>query len=123
VARQQEKIGNCRKDALEKLTTRLVTEFDVICIEDLNLRGMVKNHSLARSLSDARATTPSTRTTPLSIDRARNERLCSGNVRARKTSSREPAAAASAVSEMSVPGAKPVLSLLTGCGLGWLGGW
>lgn len=53
VARQHEKIGNCRKDALEKLTTRLVTEFDVICIEDLNLRGMVKNHSLARSLSDA----------------------------------------------------------------------
>jgi putative transposase len=53
VARQHEKIGNCRKDALEKLTTRLVTEFDVICIENLNLRGMVKNHSLARSLSDA----------------------------------------------------------------------
>lgn len=53
VARQHEKIANCRKDALEKLTTRLVTEFDVICIEDLNLRGMVKNHSLARSLSDA----------------------------------------------------------------------
>jgi putative transposase len=53
VARQHEKIGNCRKDALEKLSTRLVTEFDVICIEDLNLRGMVKNHSLARSLSDA----------------------------------------------------------------------
>lgn len=53
VARQHEKIGNCRKDALEKLTTRLVTEFDVICIEDLNLRGMVKNHNLARSLSDA----------------------------------------------------------------------
>jgi putative transposase len=53
VARQHEKISNCRKDALEKLSTRLVTEFDVICIEDLNLRGMVKNHSLARSLSDA----------------------------------------------------------------------
>lgn len=53
VARQHEKIGNSRKDALNKLTTRLVTEFDVICIEDLNLRGMVKNHSLARSLSDA----------------------------------------------------------------------
>jgi len=53
VARQHEKIGNCRKDALEKLSTRLVKEFDVICIEDLNLRGMVKNHSLARSLSDA----------------------------------------------------------------------
>lgn len=53
VARQHEKITNCRKDALNKLTTRLVTEFDTICIEDLNLRGMVKNHALARSLSDA----------------------------------------------------------------------
>ena len=53
VARCHEKIGNARKDALNKLTTRLITEFDVICIEDLNLRGMVKNHSLARSLSDA----------------------------------------------------------------------
>ena len=30
-----------------------VTRFDVICVEDLNLRGMVKNHSLARALSDA----------------------------------------------------------------------
>jgi putative transposase len=53
VARCHEKIFNSRKDALNKLTTRLVTEFDVIHIEDLNLRGMVKNHSLARSLSDA----------------------------------------------------------------------
>lgn len=53
VARCHDKIANSRKDAINKLTTRLVTEFDVIMIEDLNLRGMVKNHSLARSLSDA----------------------------------------------------------------------
>ena len=53
VARCHEKVFNSRKDALNKLTTRLVTEFDVIHIEDLNLRGMVKNHFLARSLSDA----------------------------------------------------------------------
>ncbi|MGZ8409619.1 MAG: RNA-guided endonuclease InsQ/TnpB family protein [Hyphomicrobium sp.] len=53
VARQHEKIGNCRKDSLNKLTTKLVREFDVICIEDLTLRGMAKNHGLARSLSDA----------------------------------------------------------------------
>jgi putative transposase len=53
VARCHAKIASSRKDTLNKLTTRLVTEFDVICIEDLNLRGMVKNHSLARSLSDA----------------------------------------------------------------------
>jgi putative transposase len=53
VARQHEKIANCRKDALNKLTTAIVTKYDTICIEDLRLRGMVKNHNLARSLSDA----------------------------------------------------------------------
>jgi putative transposase len=53
VARCHEKICNSRKDALNKLTKRLVREFDMICIEDLNLRGMVKNHALARSLNDA----------------------------------------------------------------------
>lgn len=53
VARCYDKISASRKDALNKLTTRLIREFDVICIEDLNLRGMVKNHALARSLSDA----------------------------------------------------------------------
>lgn len=53
LARCHQKISDARKDGLNKLTTRLVTEFDVICIEDLNLRGMVKNHALARSLSDA----------------------------------------------------------------------
>lgn len=53
VAQCHEKIGNARKDVLNKLTTRLVREFDVVYIEDLNLRGMVKNHALARSLSDA----------------------------------------------------------------------
>lgn len=52
VARIHEKIGNCRKDTAEKLAIDLVRRFDVIHLEDLNLRGMVKNHSLARSLSD-----------------------------------------------------------------------
>lgn len=53
VARIHEKIANSRSDTLHKLSTDLVTRFDVICVEDLNLRGMVKNHSLARALSDA----------------------------------------------------------------------
>lgn len=53
VARCNEKISKPRKDALNKLTTRLVSEFDVIMIEDLHLRGIGKNHALARSLSDA----------------------------------------------------------------------
>ena len=53
VARIHEKIANSRSDTLHKLSTGLVTRFDVICVEDLNLRGMVKNHNLARSLHDA----------------------------------------------------------------------
>lgn len=53
VAKLHLKIQNCRKDVIEKLTTDLVRRFDTICIEDLNLRGMVKSHSLARSLHDA----------------------------------------------------------------------
>lgn len=52
VAIIHEKIANCRNDKLQKFTTDLVRRFDLICIEDLNLRGMVKNHSLARSLYD-----------------------------------------------------------------------
>ncbi|MCL4822596.1 MAG: transposase [Anaerolineales bacterium] len=53
VARVHEKIANSRTDTLHKFSTDLVRRFDVIYIEDLNLRGMVKNHSLARALSDA----------------------------------------------------------------------
>ncbi len=53
VARIHENIANSRSDTLHKLSTNLVTRFDVICVEDLNLRGMVKNHSLARAVSDA----------------------------------------------------------------------
>lgn len=53
VARIHETIQNCRKDTMEKLSTVLVRRFDTIYIEDLNLRGMVQNHALARSLSDA----------------------------------------------------------------------
>lgn len=47
-----EKLGNKRKDYLHKLTTRLVRENDIICIEDLNVKGMLKNHILAKSVSD-----------------------------------------------------------------------
>lgn len=52
VARQFEKIANQRKDFLNKLSTQLIKENDVICIEDLNVAGMVKNHKLAQSISD-----------------------------------------------------------------------
>jgi len=53
VAKVYEKISNCRTDLMHKFSTEIVKRFDVICVEDLNLRGMVKNHNLARSLSDA----------------------------------------------------------------------
>lgn len=53
VAKLHAKIADTRNDAAHKLTTNLVRRFNTICIEDLNLRGMVKNHSLARSVSDA----------------------------------------------------------------------
>lgn len=53
VAKIHAKIADCRKDYLDKVTTDLVRRFDVIYIEDLNLRGMVKNHCLAKSISDA----------------------------------------------------------------------
>ncbi len=52
VARQFEKIANQRKDFLNKLSTRLVKEYDVICIEDLNISGMMKNHKLAQAIGD-----------------------------------------------------------------------
>jgi len=53
VARIQEKIANQRNDALHKLTTALVRDYDVICVEDLNIKGIVRNRRLAKSISDA----------------------------------------------------------------------
>lgn len=53
VGRLHEKIADARRDSLHKLSTMLVKRFDSICVEDLHLRGLVQNHSLARSLSDA----------------------------------------------------------------------
>ncbi|MDR1712839.1 MAG: IS200/IS605 family element transposase accessory protein TnpB [Coriobacteriales bacterium] len=53
VARIHEKIANQRTDFLHKLSTRLVNENQVICIEDLNVSGMLKNHHLAKSIADA----------------------------------------------------------------------
>ena len=52
LARLHAKIRNIRQDFLHKLTTRLVKEFDIICIEDLNVRGMMANHKLARAIMD-----------------------------------------------------------------------
>ena len=52
VARVQEHIANQRDDFLQKQSTRLVSENQVIGIEDLSVRNMVRNHKLAKSISD-----------------------------------------------------------------------
>jgi putative transposase len=53
VARIYQKISNARKDHLHKLTTRLIRENQTIAVESLAVKNMVKNHKLARSISDA----------------------------------------------------------------------
>ena len=53
VARHHAHIADTRKDHLDKLTTDLVRRFDVLAIEDLNVRGMVRNHRLAKHISCA----------------------------------------------------------------------
>ena len=52
VALLHEKITNRRLDFLHKVTTKLVRENQTICLEDLNVQGMIKNHRLAQSISD-----------------------------------------------------------------------
>lgn len=49
-----EKLCNKRKDNLHKITTKLIKENDIICIENLNVKGMTKNHKLAKAIQDAR---------------------------------------------------------------------
>lgn len=51
VAKVHEKITNQRNDFLQKQSTMLVSENQTICIEDLNVKGMVRNHKLAKSIA------------------------------------------------------------------------
>ncbi|MFB7181004.1 RNA-guided endonuclease InsQ/TnpB family protein [Streptomyces sp. NPDC056257] len=53
VARIHARIADRRRDHLHKLTTRLVRENQMLVIEDLSVRNMLKNHRLARAISDA----------------------------------------------------------------------
>jgi putative transposase len=53
VAKIYGRIADRRRDVLHKLSTRLINENQVICIEDLTVRNMVKTRSLARAISDA----------------------------------------------------------------------
>jgi len=52
LARQHDRVANQRKDWLHKITTYLVRKYDVIALEDLNVRGMVKNHNLAKAITN-----------------------------------------------------------------------
>ena len=52
VARAHEKISNARQDFLHKLSRKLVNKSQVIVCENLNIKGMVRNHKLAKAISD-----------------------------------------------------------------------
>ena len=52
VAKIHEKIANQRKDYLHKISTKLIKENQIICIEDLKVSNMVKNHKLAKAISE-----------------------------------------------------------------------
>ena len=51
-AKAHKKTANTRKDYLHKLSRRLVDESQVIAVEDLHVKGMMKNHNLAKAIGD-----------------------------------------------------------------------
>lgn len=53
LARQYEKVSDLRQDFQHKLSTRLIRENQTICLEDLNVEGMIKNRKLSRQIQDA----------------------------------------------------------------------
>ena len=52
LAKQHEKVSNQRNDFLHKLSTDIIKNHDTICIENLQVNNMVKNHKLAKAISD-----------------------------------------------------------------------
>ena len=52
VAKIHEKIANMRRDFLNKLSTNLIKNHDIICIEDLSSKNLMKNHKLAKAIGD-----------------------------------------------------------------------
>lgn len=52
LAKLHEKVANQRKDFLHKTSSKLISDNQTICIEDLNINGMLANHKLALSISD-----------------------------------------------------------------------
>ena len=53
LAKKHEYIANQRKDNAHKISRQLVDHYDLIAFEDLNIKGMVKNHNLAKSIVDS----------------------------------------------------------------------
>lgn len=53
LAKQSEKVANKRNDFQHKLSKELVTTYDIICLENLNVSGMQKNRKIAKSIQDA----------------------------------------------------------------------
>ena len=53
VAKIHEKITNSRNDMQHKVSLSLIKKYDMIALEDLNVKGMVKNHNLAKAISDS----------------------------------------------------------------------
>jgi putative transposase len=53
VQRVHAHVANARSYQIHQVTTRLAKDYDVIVVENLNVKGMVKNHSLAKHISDA----------------------------------------------------------------------
>lgn len=53
VARIHARVANQRLDAMHKATTMIARTYSTVCIEDLNVAGMVKNHCLAKAVNDA----------------------------------------------------------------------
>lgn len=54
VAKLHEHVANCAKDFNHKVSRKLVEEYDLIAMEDLNVIGLIKNHNLAYSIADVR---------------------------------------------------------------------
>ena len=53
VAKIHEKIASCRLDTLHKVSIELVKNYDLISVEDLYVKGMIKNHKLSKHIADA----------------------------------------------------------------------
>lgn len=52
LSRLHKRIANIRKDYLHKISTAIAKQYSFVAIEDLNVKGMLKNHKLAKSITD-----------------------------------------------------------------------